>query len=71
MQFIDSNEEPIETVERLFHNDVIRRRGIEDERTLREVLQSNFGVHEFFHSSSNFNSNQSGIRKCATRYLFL
>jgi hypothetical protein len=73
MQFIDSNEEPVENIERLFHAALARQSGIEvEERTFRGVLQSNFGVHEFFHLSSNFNSNLSNRRNnISTRYHIL
>ena len=51
MQFIDTNQEPIEIIEHLFHAAIARSSGMEVERTLKGVLQSDFGVHEFFHSN--------------------
>jgi hypothetical protein len=52
MQLIDTNQDPIEIIERLFHAAIASRSsGIEVERTLKGVLQSDFGVHEFFHSN--------------------
>ena len=50
MHFIDTSEEPIVTIERLFHAAVACSGG--NESTLKSVLQSNFGVQEFFLNSS-------------------
>lgn len=51
MQFFDTNQEPTEIIEHLFHAAIARSSGVEVERTLKGVLQSDFGVHEFFNSN--------------------
>ena len=52
MHFMETNDDPIETIERLFHAAIARSSsGNEIERTLKGVLQSDFGVQEFFHTN--------------------